>query len=246
LQVLNVEGFLVGPENKLSSRHQKWVTLSVVGISVVSNALRVGLNRNIFVVIPLLVLFLLTLISLIRMFLRSRQLLAVIDEASGLQGLTQETLEKHADIRTLLHKMKLGSLALFALAPILGWLIVVHFSGGLERKTIIYNGPFMATLLSSWQWIINDYAQCIGLLLAVYVLWIPADVRNQVVAAVFTRPFVSTSHLEDIPPEPSPWMVEDTHGEESSAPLRVPLEVSVTQMTFLHSPSRVLECPQHS
>jgi hypothetical protein len=243
--MLNIEDLLVvrGEYNTkrsaLSLFHLKWITLSVVVISAISSGLRVGLNRNIFVVIQLLWMILIYIRSLFRIITISHSLLAMIEDASCAQGLSQETQDKHADIRLRLRRMRLGGLAVLPLIPLLVSIVISNVIGGWERKTIVYDGSFMATRLSSWPRVVYDVTHCVYILVSTHVLWIPAGVRNQVIVT-----HSLSGHVGDILPEPSAPMVQETHGEESSGPLRAPLEI--TMLNFNGTPGTSVMMPLRS
>jgi hypothetical protein len=177
-------------------------------------------------------MILLCIRSLFRIITISHNLLAVIDDAASVQGLSQETQDKHADIRARLRKTKLFGLAFLPIIPFLVSVVVFGWFGGLERKMIMSDASIMATVLTSWQRVVYDVANCLSILVAIYLLWIPAGVRNQVIVTQGSP----SSHVGDILPEPSAPMVQDTHGEESSGPLRAPLEI--TMLHFNGTPIR--------
>jgi hypothetical protein len=213
----------------------------------------VGLNRNIFVVIQLLWMILIYIRSLFRIITISHSLLAMIEDASCAQGLSQETQDKHADIRLRLRRMRLGGLAVLPLIPLLVSIVISNVIGGWERKTIVYDGSFMATRLSSWPRVVYDVTHCVYILVSTHVLWIPAGVRNQVIVT-----HSLSGHVGDILPEPSAPMVQETapmvqetapmvqetHGEESSGPLRAPLEI--TMLNFNGTPGTSVMMPLRS
>jgi hypothetical protein len=229
-----------GEDNKmrsiLSPCHHKWIAVSVVVITATCNGLRLGLNRNVWFVVPIIWMLMLGLRSLYRILSISLMLLAVLKEASEQRAREvfvgrsspretrvqqDETREKHAAMKARLRKMKLTSLGVMLLFP--AWMVAQELRLGFEHEAIVYDGPAMVMKLSSLKSWTSDMVHFLYTCGTVYVIWIPADVRRQLQ--------ISTGPVADvIPPKPTAWVVQESFGEESSSPLRAPFEMSSTPM----------------